>query len=76
MISPLKIPRGVANLFAIGMAEGDIVNENTQFRPDFLNNDIRTEIINNWMTNISPISLEKKQAYIFVDVTFISYFGK
>jgi len=76
MVKPLIIPRGVAYLFAQDHISATIVTENTQHRPDFLNNSMRNEIINNHMSNISPITLVKKTAYIITDVLFMSYFGR
>ena len=76
MIKPLYIPRGVAYLFCQGHMSGNTVNEDTQHRPDFLNNEMRNEIINNWMNKCSPISLTKRKSYGIADVMFMSYFGR
>jgi hypothetical protein len=76
MMKPLKIPRGVAYLFCQDLVTGDEATEDTQYRPDFLNNDMRNEIINNWLSHISPISLVKKTPYLISDVMFMSYFGR
>jgi hypothetical protein len=75
-MKPLKIPRGIAMLFCQGLATSVMVDEDNQYRPDFLNNDMRNEVINNWMTNVSPISLTKRRHYMITDVMFMSYFGK
>ena len=76
MIKPLKIPRGVAYLLCQDLIYSETVTEDNQYRPDFLNNDMRNEIINNWMTKTSPISLKKKDDYIICEVMFMSYFGR
>ena len=76
MVKPLNIPRGVAYLFVQDLFYGETVTEDTQYRPDFLNNDMRNEIINNHLSNISPISLTKKRYYMISEVMFMSYFGR
>ncbi len=76
MMKPLNIPRGVANLFCQDLVYGEEVTEDIQYRPDFLNNDMRNEIINNHLTNVSPISLLKRSYYLIADVMFMSYFGR
>lgn len=76
MMKPLNIPRGVAYLFCQDLITGETVTEDTQYRPDFLNNDMRNEIINNHLSNVSPISLTKKTLYLITEVMFMSYFGR
>ena len=77
MMKPLNIPRGVAYLFCQGLiSSATLVDEDTQYRPDFLNNDMRNELINNHLTKTSPISLRKKDVYLISDVMFMSYFGR
>jgi hypothetical protein len=76
MIKPLNIPRGVAYLFCQDLFSGETVTADTQYRPDFLNNDMRNEIINNHLSNVSPISLTKKTYYMITEVMFMSYFGR
>lgn len=76
MVKPLKIPKGVAFLFCQDHITGKIIEEGEQHRPDLINNSIRNEFINNYMSNISPISLIKRSGYIITDVMFMSYFGR
>lgn len=76
MMRPLNIPRGVAYIFCQGHISLTDVVEDNQHRPDFFNTDIRNELINNYMTKISPISLKKGGAYLITDVMFMSYFGR
>lgn len=77
MMKPLNVPRGVAYLFCQGnIVSSPMVTDDTQYRPDFLNNDMRNELINNHLNNISPISLKKKLKYAITNVMFMSYFGR
>ena len=76
MVKPLIIPKGVAYLFCQDHINVVPVTEETQFRPDFINNGMANEVINNYMSNISPISLTKKTLYIITDVLFMGYFRR
>ena len=79
MIKPLTIPRGVANLFILGLATVDSFNEKTQYRPDKIHEDnqisgIKDEIVDNYISVISPITATKGKAEIFIQPLFKSYF--
>ena len=76
MVKPLKIPKGVSYLFCQDHFYYDTISESTQHRPDFVNNNMRNELINNYMSNTSPISLTKKTFYIITDTLFMSYFAR
>ena len=75
MIKPITIPRGIANIFMLGLSDATTVTEIYAFRPDRINSSMRDEIINNHMSNTSPISCEKKKEYKVVDNMFKTYFG-
>ena len=75
MFKPISAPRGIANIFSIGMCEIGVVTENWQHRPDKENLGMRDELINNNLSNTSPISCKKGMVYKFSNVTFKSYFG-
>jgi hypothetical protein len=80
MLKPLKIPRGVANVFILGEAQVDYFWERTQFRPDFLLDDagrygIKDELTSNYISNLSPITAVKGRAEIIPNELFKSYFG-
>ena len=79
MISPINIPRGVANLFVLGLGSIDTFDEETQFRPDKIHHKnsssrIKDEMIDNYISMISPISAVKGSAEIFTNSLFKSYF--
>lgn len=79
MIKPITIPRGVANLFILGLATVDVYNEKTQYRPDKIHEDnqissMKDEIVNNYISVISPISATKGKAEVFAQPLFKSYF--
>ena len=76
MLKPLNIPKGVAYLFCQGLSYVNEVKEEDQFRPDLLNNGLRNEVINNYMSETSPISFLKHNYYIITDVMFMAYFGR
>jgi len=76
MVKPLNIPKGVAYLFCQDLIYGSEVKEEEQFRPDLLNNSMRNEIINNYVSEVSPISLIKHKFYMITDVMFMTYFGR
>lgn len=70
-----NVPRGIANIFSIGLSNTVIVDENSNHRPDRLNSSMRNEFINNYMSNTSPISCEKKKEYKLMNNMFNTYFG-
>ena len=72
---PIAFPRGIANLFSIGLSSASAVGEDWQFRPDKVCGGMRAEIINNNLSNISPISCEKGKPYKFANQTFMGWFG-
>ena len=80
MIKPISIPRGIANIFLIGLANADSYNEETQYRPDKIHSNngisgIKDEIIDNYISVMSPIEACKGTIEIFVQPLFKSYFG-
>lgn len=79
MIKPVKVPRGIANIFAIGNSSEITITENWKHRPDKILDSIgqksmKYEILNNYMSNVSPISLVNGTNYIITDRTFGGYF--
>ena len=81
MLKPLKIPRGVADIFIIGDASSQKIDETTTHRPDrvleqFGMESIGKEITNNYLTNVSPISCKNGIDYIIADSLFCAYFIK
>ena len=80
MIKPVKLPRCVANLFAIGNSAEFSVIENYEYRPDkipeTLNEASMTEeLIDNYISNTSPITFRKGTKYTITDSMFKGYFG-
>lgn len=80
MIQATKIPRGVANIFVIDEKKEVVVNEKYSHRPDLIldsegNKNLYKEIMNNYMSNTSPISCDKNIVYTETDELFNSYFG-
>ena len=79
MIKPVKLPRGVANIFMLGNSSEVKVMESWNHRPDKIlelvgQKSMKYEIINNYMSNTSPISLKNGDKYIITDRTFGGYF--
>ncbi len=79
MLKPLKIPRGVANIFMLGDTDEIIINESLSYRPDrvmdqFGMKSMVKEIVNNYISNISPISCENGKEYLIADSLFNGYF--
>ena len=79
MIKPVKVPRGIANIFAIGNSSEITITENWKHRPDKILDSIgqksmKYEILNNYMSNVSPISLVNGNNYIVTDRIFGGYF--
>ena len=75
MIKPIVFPRGIANLFSIGMSSEEKVAENWEYRPDKACLGMRDELINNNLSNVSPISCVKGKTYKKAGTVFKAYFG-
>ena len=80
MLKLVKVPRGVANLFIIGNSASMTITEKFEDRPDKIPESlnmasIREEIIDNYISNKSPITLRKGQTYIVTDALFKGYFA-
>ena len=80
MLKCINIPRGVANLFLPGLAIPASFNERTQYRPDKLmidvgEDDMKVELMSNYLSILSPISAKKGKSEIFPDNLFQAYFG-
>lgn len=80
MFKPVKIPRCVANLFSIGNSTDMIITENFEYRPDKIPESVNMpsiseEVVDNYMSNTSPISLRKGDIYTVTDKLFKGYFG-
>jgi hypothetical protein len=75
MFKPIRFPRGIANLFSIGLCSKQIVGEGYQHRPDKLSGGMKEELINNNLSNISPISCEKGKVYSTASQMFIGWCG-
>ena len=81
MIKPLKLPRGICNLFAIGDSSTISIPEKWNHRPDKILDSVgqksmKGEIANNYISVTSPISLKSGDNYIIVDSLFKKYFFK
>lgn len=79
MLKPLKVPRGVANIFMIGCVDVKKINEEFSYRPDKILNkygmkSIGKEMVNNHLTNLSPISCTTGKEYFVTDALFNAYF--
>lgn len=79
MIKPLKLPRGVMNLFAINDSVEVRIPEKWNHRPDFILDSVgqksmKGELINNYVSVTSPISLNSGDSYTVVDSLFTKYF--
>lgn len=80
MFKPVKIPRGVANLFTIGNSTDMIITEQFAYRPDKIPESVNVpsineEVIDNYISNKSPITLRKGDDYTVTDKLFKGYFG-
>ena len=80
MFKPVKIPRCVANLFSIGDSTDMVITENFEYRPDKIPESVNMpsiseEVVDNYMSNTSPISLRKGDIYTVTDKLFKGYFG-
>ena len=81
MLKPLNIPRGVAKIFMIGNSTETIIDETYNHRPDRVLSSsgmksIMKELVNNYISNISPISCKNGTTYIITDSLFNAYFSK
>lgn len=81
MLKPITIPRGVANIFLLGLSTVSVYTEQTEHRPDKLMDDVdedsmRYEILSNYLSVISPISATKGKGEVFPMQLFDSYFGR
>ncbi len=80
MLKPVKIPRCVANIFSIGNSTDINIIENFEYRPDKIQETLNApsmnkELIDNYMSNASPITLRKGSIYTITDNMFKGYFG-
>jgi len=79
MLKPLKIPRGIADLFVLGDSSEIPIIESWKRRPDKIlvsigQASMRSEIINNYISNKSPITLKNGDTYTVTDDLFEGYF--
>lgn len=79
MLKPLKLPRGVCNLFAIGDSVTVTIPEKWSYRPDKILDSVgqksmKGEVINNYISVVSPITLRSGDSYVVVDGLFKKYF--
>lgn len=71
MINPLKLPKGVLDIFALGECDVILISDKNEHRPDLiLDNDMYGEIINNYMSCRSPISCTKGKEYLIMSQLF------
>jgi hypothetical protein len=80
MLKPLKLPRGVLNIFAINNSSKITITQDYEHRPDKIfakvnKPSMRDELVDNYMSNISPISLSKGDSYVVTDTLFKGYFA-
>lgn len=80
-MTPLNVPRGVGMLFSVGNSRRVTINENQDRRPDrvlgdYTSSPMKEELVNNYITNVSPISCKKGISYTIVDSTFTAYFRR
>lgn len=80
-LKPLSISRGVAILFATDLSVTGTVTDLIQYRPDKVLGylsvpSIKGEMINNFMSNISPLSMENGESYTVTGTMFNGYFGR
>ena len=81
MMKPLKIPRGVANIMMLNDCIKISVKQDWYYRPDKLINELtpmpsmNLELLDNHISNTSPISLKKNSNYYLVDNLFKEYFS-
>lgn len=80
MIKPVKFPRCVANLFSLGNSTIITIREDLEHRPDkiptMLNQpSMKEELVDNYISNVSPITLKKGDSYVITDTLFKGYFS-
>ena len=80
MLKPVKVPRCVANLFSIGNSVDITITENFEYRPDKIPESVNVasiseEIVDNYISNKSPITLTKGENYTVTDKLFKGYFA-
>jgi len=80
MLKPLKIPRCVANLFSIGNSTEISIIQDFEYRPDKIPESINVpsiyeELVDNYVSNKSPITLKKGDYYTITDSLFKGYFA-
>ena len=79
MIKPVKLPRGVANLFLVGDASEIFIPERWNHRPDKILDSIgqksmKGELLNNYVSVASPITLSTGTRYVVTDGLYRKYF--
>lgn len=74
-MKPLIIPRGIANIFSVGLCDEGSITEKYEHRPDLINRSMKEEIINNYMSLTSPVSATKGKSYKMTSLMFRTYFG-
>ena len=81
MINPLKIPRGVANIMMLNDCIKIGIKQDWFHRPDKLIEEVapmpsmNLELLDNYVSNTSPISLKKNSSYYLMDNLFKEYFS-
>lgn len=80
MLKPLKLPRGILNILMIGNCTTLKVTEDIAYRPDKIPELLNTrsakeEILDNYMSNKSPLTMKKGDTYIVTDALFKNYFS-
>ena len=81
MINPLKIPSGVANIMMLNDCIKIGIQQDWVHRPDKLIEEVapmpsmNLELLDNYVSNTSPISLKKNSSYYLMDNLFKEYFS-
>ena len=81
MMNPSKIPRGVACIMMLNDCIKVNVTQDWYHRPDKLIKDLtpmpsmNLELLDNYISNTSPISLKKDSAYYLMDDLFKENFS-
>ena len=75
MIKPLKVPRGVAVLFSLGNRYDVKISQDWSHRSDKVLEtmnlkSLKYEIMDNYISNASPMTLNKGNPYVIVDKFF------
>ena len=81
MINAFKIPDGLALLMSVGSSNDYEITDIVQYRPDkvtkFLyGSSVHDEIINNALSNVSPISCTNGKKYTVSNVLFRNFFAR